>query len=221
MNTNKYRELLAAFSEQISSIDAQAGRLTERWLTAFDLLSSSPPARFPLADHLSRVSRGVTAIEILALEKGSHPPPIGAREVLGSTANDLRSETTSLLQQIRQINAILADRGLGNIVGEELCSVEFVMDYVRFVFSDCALTAYVSPRVEDRDRTWSEDDQGYRDALCALIAMVVKSIEVIEEEVLRITFTDGRALAVSLRPEDAVGPECAYFTSGTGLWWVW
>jgi hypothetical protein len=135
MNTSRYRELLAAFNEQISSIDARAGRLTEKWLAAFDHLKSSAPGRFLLADHLSRVSRGVTAIEILALEKESDPPPIGAREVLGSTANDLRSETTSLMKQVRQIDEILADRGLESIVGEELCSVEFVMDYVRFGFS--------------------------------------------------------------------------------------
>ena len=74
MNTNRYRQLLASFNEQVSVRDAQAGRLTGKWLESLDHLSSSTQTRSLLADHLSRVSRSVVAIQILAQERGSVPP---------------------------------------------------------------------------------------------------------------------------------------------------
>ena len=133
----------------------------------------------------------------------------------------LLSEIESLLKQTRRIDQVLADRGLGMIVGESLSSVEFIMDYFRFGFNDSSLTAFVSSKIQNLDRTLSETDPGYRDALCALIGLAVSRTEVHEREVLRIVFTDGRAITVSLRPAHAVGPECAYFTSGSGGWWSW
>jgi hypothetical protein len=221
MNTSRYRQLLVAFDEQVSIHDAQAGRLTCKWLESLDHLSSSTQARSLLADHLSRVSRSVTAIQILAQERGSPLPLVGAREVLEATTADLLSEIEGLLKQTQRIDEVLADRGLEMIVGESLSSVEFVMDYVRLGFNESRLTAFVGPQIENLDRTLSDTDSGYRDALCALIGVVVSSTEVREEEVLRIAFTDGRAITVSLRAEGVVGPEYAYFTSRSGLWWSW
>jgi hypothetical protein len=221
MNTSRYRQLLAAFDEQVSIRDAQAGRLTRKWLESLDHLSPSNHARLLLADHLTRVSRSVTAIKILAQERGSALPLIGAKEVLEATAADLLSEIESLLKQTRRIDQVLADRGLEIIVGESLSSVEFIMDYVRFGFNESSLTAFVSPKIHSLDRTLSETDLGYRDALCGLIGVAVSRTEVREREVLRIVFTGDRAITVSLRPDHGVGPECAYFTSGSGVWWSW
>jgi hypothetical protein len=107
------------------------------------------------------------------------------------------------------------------LVGESLSSVEFIMDYVQLRFNGSDLTALVWPQVQNPDRTLSESDIGYRDALCALIGAVVGNAEVRENEFLRIAFEDGRAVTVSLRSEDAVGPECAEFTSSSGAWWFW
>jgi hypothetical protein len=221
VNTSRYRQLLAGFNEQVSIRDAQAGRLTSKWLESLDHLSSSTQAKFLLADHLSRVSRSVIAIQILAQERGSPVPLVGAREVLEAITADLLSEIERLLKQARRIDEVLSDRGLEMIVGESLSSVEFVMDYVRLGFNESSLTTFVGPQVQNLDRILSETDPGYRDALCALIGVVVSSTEVREEEVLRITFTDGRAITVSLRAEEAVGPEYAYFTSRSGLWRSW
>jgi hypothetical protein len=95
------------------------------------------------------------------------------------------------------------------------------MDYVALGFNESRLTTFVTPQVQNLDRTFSQTDSGYRDALCALIGVVVGSTEVREEEFLRITFTDGRAITVSLRSVDSVGPEYASFTSSSGLWWSW
>ena len=51
MDTSKYRQLLAAFNEQVSSCDSQAGRLTNRWLQSFDTVVSSTPTRFVLMER--------------------------------------------------------------------------------------------------------------------------------------------------------------------------
>jgi len=221
MDTNRYRQLLIAFNEQVSVRDAQAGRLTTKWLESLDHLDSSPQAKRLLVEHLSRVGRSVTAIQILAQERGCTLPLAGAREILEATTSDLTAEIERLLKEAHRIDQVVDDRGLEMIVGESLSSVEFVMDYVRLGFNDSTLTSFVGPQVQDLDRILSETDSGYRDALCALIGVVVSNADVHEEEFLRITFEDGRAITVSLRADGAIGPECAYFTSSSGVWWTW
>jgi hypothetical protein len=221
METSRYRQLLATFNEQVSQHDSQAGRLTNKWLQSFDVLTSSTPTRFMLTSHMARVGRSVTAIEIIAREQGSLPPLAGAREVLEATAADLRSEIARLQKEARQIDEVLADRGLEMIVGEFMSSVEFVMDYVQLGFNGSTLTSFVGPRVHDHGQVFQETEPGYRNAICALIGEVVSSTEVREQDILRITFADNRSITVSLRAEDATGPECAYFISASGRWWFW
>jgi len=221
MDTSKYRQLLAAFNEQVSSCDSQAGRLTNRWLQSFDTVVSSTPTRFVLMDHLSRVNRSVTAIEILAREQGNLPSIAGAKEVLEATAADLLSEIGRLQKEAQLIDEVIADRGLEMIVGEFMSSVEFVMDYVQLHFNGSALTSFVSPQVHDHGQVFRETEPGYRDTICGLIGAVVTDTEIRLEDVLRITFADSRSITVPLRAEDAVGPECAYFVSATGRWWFW
>ena len=221
MDTTKYRQLLATFHEQVSQHNSQAGRLTDKWLQSFDVLTSSTAARYMLTSHMACVSRSVTAIEIIAREQGTLPPLPGAKEVLEATAADLQSEIERLQKEARHIEEVLADRGLEMIVGEFMNSVEFDMYEIVLRFSGSTLTSFVSPLVHDGSQTFREDDPGYRDALCSLIGTVVSSTEVHEEDVLRITFADNRSITVSLRAEDAIGPECANFVSASGRWWVW
>lgn len=221
MDTTRYRQLLAAFNEQVSSCDSQAGRLTYKWLQSFDVLNTTAPARFMLTGHMSRVSRSATAIEILAREQGSLPPLAGAREVLEATTSDLLAEIGRLQKEARQIDEVLADRGLERIVGEFMSSVEFVMDYVQLGFNGSTLTSFVCPQVHDHGQIFRETEPGYRDTLCSLIGMVVADTETREYEELKITFNDGRSISVSLRAENAAGPEFAYFTSVSGRSWSW
>lgn len=78
----------------------------------------------------------------------------------------------------RQGDAQYVPNGLlARLVGNRLYSVEFLMDYVqlRFDGDDIAggpvvLNCYVWPKVEFRDRSWSESDLGYADALRGLIS---------------------------------------------------
>lgn len=221
MDTNRYRHLLAAFNEQTSKLDARAGRLTNKWLESLDHLASSSQQRSRLADHLSRVGRSVTAIQILAEERTSTAPSVSGREALDGATADLKAEIDRLLKQLRRIDQVVEDRGLEMLVGESLSSVEFVVDYVQLRFNGSCLTAFVCPRVFGPGQTLSKADPGYRDALCALIGADVVSTEVREEEFLRVAFKDGRAITVSLHSNDAVGPERAYFTSESGVWWTW
>jgi hypothetical protein len=221
MDTSRYRQLLADFSEQVSTCDPQSGRLTSKWLQSFDHLLSFSPARFLLMEHLARVSRSVTAIQILAQEQASLVPLVGASEVLKGTSADLLSEMERLQKEGHRIDEVLTDRGLEGLIGEFMSSVEFVMDYVQLRFNGSALTAFNGLLVHDADQVFCETKPGYRDAICALIGVVVTAVEVREEDFLQITFNESRWITVSLRADDAVGPESAYFTSVSGRWWYW
>jgi hypothetical protein len=54
---------------------------------------------------------------------------------------------------------------------------------------------------------------GFRDVLCEQIAKIVAEVERRPNESLTITFEDGSALSISLRPNDYAGPE-AYYAHG-------
>jgi hypothetical protein len=221
MDTSRYRQLLAEFSEQVTICDPQSGRLTNKWLQSFDRLLSLAPVRFLLMEHLSRVSRSVTAIQILAQERASLAPLVGAVEVLKDTSADLLYEMERLQKEGRRIDEVLADRGLEGLVGEFMSSVEFVMDYVQLRFNGSALTAFNGLLVHDAGQVFCETEAGYRDAICALIGVVVSAVEIREEDFIQITFSDSRKIIVPLRADDAVGPESAYLTTTSGRWWYW
>jgi hypothetical protein len=221
MDTSRYRQLLADFNEQVSICDPQAARLTSRWLQSLDCLLAMAPARFMLMEHLSQISRSVTAIQILAQQRASLVPLVGAAEVLLDRSANLLSEMEHLLKEGHRIDEVLTDPGLEGLVGEFMSSVEFVMDYVQLRFNGSALTAFTGLLVHDAGRIFGETDAGYRDAICALIGVVVSAVEIHEGDFLQIAFGENRKITVSLRADDAVGPESAYFTSVSGRWWYW
>lgn len=109
---------------------------------------------------------------------------------------------------------------LQRIVGEQLSSVEFVMDYVQLRFNGPTLTAVTHPVVEVHGRVYSWGECGFRDALCERIAKRVTSALVKPGDLLRIEFADSSAVKISLRDEDYVGAEAVIFDSGPAHFWV-
>ncbi len=220
MDTAKYRQLLVDLTGYVAGCDAQSARVTARWLRSFDEILSAPPARAALLQHLARVGRSLSAITILSKERASQLALPGAA-ALETIAADLTRELTRLQNELRRVDQLLEDRGLQSIVGEVLNSVEFEMDYVQLRFNEASLTTFTCPHVRNSNQLLQFNDLGYRDMLCGFIGETVLGIEMKEDEFIRIAFAGGQDITVSLKPEDAVGPEHAYFTSATGLSISW
>ena len=221
MDTNEYRRLLSAFHERVRLLDTIAARVTAKWLHTLDSLLTSEQARNLLFDHLSKVSRTVPAIVILVLERTSLEPLSEARILIKAAETSVLNEIGRLQKEICCIDNVLADRGLDIIVGEFMSSVEFVMDYIQLHFNGSTLNAYTCPDVRTAINTLRPTESGYRDALCSLIGATVERTEIRESDCLRIIFTESRAITISLRPEDAVGPESVEFWSRYGGFCTW
>ena len=105
------------------------------------------------------------------------------------------------------------EQALQILVGEQLSSVEFVMDYVQLRFNGQCLTVYSAAhqiKTNGVSVVWGES--GYRDALCNLITHKVREINLAVSERLSLIFDGGSAWSLSLCNSDYVGPEALMFT---------
>jgi hypothetical protein len=99
---------------------------------------------------------------------------------------------------------------LSRIVGEQLTAVIFVMDYLKFQFNNCYLTALFPVVAYVSGQSYRPGDLHYRDSLCERIMGNVTGA-ILEADSLRIGFDDGASFALSLREEDRVGMEALLF----------
>lgn len=105
------------------------------------------------------------------------------------------------------------EQALQVLVGEQLSSVEFVMDYVQMRFNGQCLTVYsAAHRIETNGVPVAWGESGYRDALCNLIRHKVREINVTVSESLSLAFDEGSVWYLSLRDSDYIGPEAVMFT---------
>ena len=102
------------------------------------------------------------------------------------------------------------------LVGEKLSSVTFVMDYVQLGFDGTCLTAYIGPVVTFRGKVFAWGEPGFRDIICERIGAIVRQAEVVENDAIRMSLSDGGVISISLKPEDYVGPEAAVLTDIRG-----
>lgn len=108
----------------------------------------------------------------------------------------------------------ILNESVTELLSREMSSVEFVRDYVQLRFDGPCVTALTLPAVSHSDYTVTAHDAGWRDALCAQIGQAVEGVSATRER-LKISFSDGSALAISLLAEDYVGPEAlSYVTEG-------
>jgi hypothetical protein len=220
MDLSRYRELLASFHDVVLACGGRTSRATGKWLADFDRGFADETGRHQLLLHLAQVSRSAEAIAILTGESISSESLPLSKDILDHVASDLLVEVKRLQEILHRTGQVLEDRGVHGLVDEDLSSVVFVMDYAQFGFNGASLTSFVWPIVHHGEKALSEAEPGYRDALCRLIGLTV--LDVAEDaESLTLDFGKGVSLSISLRPEDAVGPENATFISETGLLWVW
>lgn len=90
------------------------------------------------------------------------------------------------------------------------------MDYVQLRFDGPCLTAYTGPEVTFRGKVFAWGEPGFRDILCERIGAIVRQAEVVENDAIRMSLSDGGVISISLKPEDYVGPEAAELTDNTG-----
>jgi hypothetical protein len=87
------------------------------------------------------------------------------------------------------------------IVGEQLSSVTFVMDYWQLAFDGHTFSIMTWLAVSADGRATRSDEDGFRDRLCAQIAKVVRAADFVNK-VLTITFEDGSIIRAFARDED-------------------
>jgi hypothetical protein len=112
---------------------------------------------------------------------------------------------------------------LNILIGEELSSIEFVRDYIQFRFDGPCLTVITDPYVIIGHKQYSRTDTGFCDILLSFIGVKVEETSLKESEIIKIHFSVGRSINISLRPEDLQGrsAEAVNFNDGLGGLWIW
>ena len=111
----------------------------------------------------------------------------------------------------------MIDRAYDRLAKEDaLSEVRFVHDYVQFIFGAHTLSLYAPLQVRSEGRPLARHDVGFRDSICSLIGRTLIAVTRHEHEQLEFSFSNGTKVAVSLRSEDAVGPEVAELSTSGG-----
>jgi hypothetical protein len=97
------------------------------------------------------------------------------------------------------------------LVGEQLNTVAFVMDYVEFEFNGPVLRALASPSVQSGEVRVRFPESGSRDALCSLIGSEVLAVTITEGERIEVAVDTGQTLTIPLDRESRVGVEAAHY----------
>ena len=101
---------------------------------------------------------------------------------------------------------------LQQLIGEQLSSVTFVMDYFQLHFDGPFINVtsdLTTVRLgSEISKSW---DDRFRNMLCGQIQKIVRSVRIIEDQSLTIKFEEDSEIIVSLKPEDQSGPEAIYY----------
>jgi hypothetical protein len=101
--------------------------------------------------------------------------------------------------------------GVEILVGEELNTVAFVMDYVEFHFNGPVLRALANPTVTLEGEATTFPEPGARDALCRLIGREVTSVRYLKEDRIALELVGGARLTIPLDAANYHGAEAAHF----------
>jgi hypothetical protein len=98
----------------------------------------------------------------------------------------------------------------GELCGNKLSSVEFVMDYLQLRFDGPCINVNNPLTVRTPKKQITSRDNGFRDLLCQQISKQVITIDLEEDKALNIYFDNNSRISISLRPEDYTSPEAIY-----------
>jgi hypothetical protein len=97
------------------------------------------------------------------------------------------------------------------LVGEQLNTVAFVMDYVEFGFNGPVLRALTGPIVRTGKLRLRFPEPGSRDALCSLIGSEIVAITITDNEKIQVELASRQTLTIPLDRESRVGVEAAHY----------
>ena len=98
------------------------------------------------------------------------------------------------------------------LIGQRLSGIVFVLDYLQFQFDPPPiLSVYTPVSVQFEGACFRSGDDQFRNKICTQITKVVLKIQIKASEALVITFTDGSAIFVSLKPSDCAGRDIIDF----------
>lgn len=109
---------------------------------------------------------------------------------------------------------------LRSLVGEKLSSVTFVLDYWQLDFDGQGFNVMSKIEVHDSLGSINSNEKGFRDRLCDHIGKIVDHAVFKPNEEVLIFFSDASIIALSVRPDDYVGPEALMFGRQDKTWWV-
>lgn len=111
----------------------------------------------------------------------------------------------------------MIDRAYDRLAKESaLSEVRFIHDYVQFIFGSHTLSLYAPLRVLAEGHPLAPNDVGFNDRIRSLVGQTLTAITRKEHEQLNFAFSNGTTVVVSLRGEDAVGPEVAQLSTPGG-----
>jgi hypothetical protein len=84
------------------------------------------------------------------------------------------------------------------LVGEQLNTVAFVMDYVEFKFNGPVLRALTNPIIEGDGLRLRFPEPGSRDALCSLIGSEVAAVTIKEGDRIEVALNSDRKVTIPL-----------------------
>lgn len=125
------------------------------------------------------------------------------------------------IPQHEQVSASIQSP-LTEVIGNYLSSVTFVMDYLQMSFCGPGFSFYNWPTVILPKQQSKVGDEGYRDALCALVGKTVQSLDVFLDTGLHFVFREGETITASLRaPAGSTMLEVAEYWSGKKSRMIW
>ena len=104
------------------------------------------------------------------------------------------------------------------ILGKQIDSVEFVMDYLVVNFDYGALNFYTWPAIELDGKEYRYRDFKYRDIIRGFAGCVVSSLD-ITEEMFYLGLSENRSIYCLLGSDEQEIPEEVEFSSH-GVWWI-
>ena len=109
------------------------------------------------------------------------------------------------------MNEVQASEGLLRyLIGDRLCAVTFIMDYIQFQFDNSHLTVLNPIVVEIDTQKYKIGDLLFRNSLCERILHNVENV-ILSNKTLQVYFDDSAVFLISLREEDYSGPEALNF----------
>ena len=119
---------------------------------------------------------------------------------------DVSLRSTNELGDEELEREVARQEGLRRLVGGQLTSVQFVLDYLILGFDERgALTTLVWPKLEEQGHQTHFGMSGYRDKLCSLIKRTVRSASCDGSETICIQFKEGEELRIPLRSYEKTG----------------